>query len=31
MRSHKLPRSHRAAVNPAATLTWIKSDLINTA
>jgi transposase len=31
MRSDKLLRSYRAAVNLAATLIWIKSDLINTA
>jgi hypothetical protein len=31
MRSDKLLRSHRAAVSLAATLTWIRSDLINTA
>jgi transposase len=31
MRSDKLLRSYRAAVSFAATLIWIKSDLINTA
>ncbi|WP_448262115.1 IS5 family transposase [Microbacterium aurum] len=31
MRSDKLLRSYRAAVSLAATLIWIKSDLINTA
>ncbi|WP_460802838.1 IS5 family transposase [Microbacterium sp. GXF6406] len=31
MRSDKLVRSYRAAVSLAATLIWIKSDLINTA
>jgi hypothetical protein len=31
MRSDKLLHSHRAAVSLAATLTWIRSDLINTA
>jgi hypothetical protein len=31
MRSEKLLRSHRATVSLAATLTWIKSELINTA
>lgn len=30
MRSDKLLRSYRAAVSLAATLIWIKSDLINT-
>jgi transposase len=31
MRSDKLLRSYRAAVSLAATLFWIRSDLINTA
>jgi len=31
MRSDKLPRSYRAAVNLATTLIWTKPDLINTA
>jgi hypothetical protein len=31
MRCDKLLRSHRADASLAATLTWIKSDLINTA
>ena len=31
MRSDKLVRSHRAPVSLAATQTWIRSDLINTA
>jgi hypothetical protein len=31
MRSDKLLRSYRTAVSLAATLIWIKSDLINTA
>lgn len=30
-RSDKLLRSYRAAVSLAATLTWIRSDLVNTA
>jgi hypothetical protein len=31
MRSDKLLRSYHAAVSLGATLTWIRSDLINTA
>ena len=31
VRSDKLLRSHHAAVSLAATLTWIRSDLINLA